>query len=187
MTRLGATTLEQLLDELAAPAPGPAGASAAALAAAMAASLVEMVARGTGEWSDGARVADSAGELRRRLVQLAQDDADAVARLLELFRAPETERTDDLALGLLSASRPPLEIAVAAAEVAALARAASAEGKRVMRADASAAAQLAGAATRSAATVVETNLAAIPGDGAAAERAELSRRAGDALALAART
>ena len=187
MTDLGTSTVDRLLDQLAAPAPGPAGASAAALAAAMAASLVEMVARGTAEWDEAGRVADRAGELRARLVELAEEDTDAVARVLELFRGPKPAPADDLALGLVAASRPPLEIAGAAAEVASLARAAADEGKRVMRADATVAALLASAATRSAATVVETNLSAIPGGGAANERAELSERAADALALAAET
>ena len=182
MTELGALRLDEVLDRLESPAPGPAGASAAALAAAMAASLVVMTACGTDAWADGRAVAERASQLRGRLVELADEDAQAVARLLELFREPVSDgRAEKMASGLVEAAKTPLAIAVAAAELTELAGAAAEQGKPVMRADAAAAAQLAEAATRAAVLVVETNLAAIPRDAVAPERDVLSRRASDAL------
>jgi len=180
MTGLGAMRFDEVLERLGAPAPSPAGASAAALAASMAASLVVMTARGTPDWAEGASVAERAAELRGRLVELAEEDASAVGRLLELFRGDPS--VEDQAVGLVDAATPPVAIAEAAAEVVELARAAAEGGKPVMRADASAGALLAEAAVRTAALVVETDLGAVPGVAGAAERAELSARAGAALA-----
>ena len=174
MTALGSLTVDALLEELAAPAPAAAGASASALTAAMAASLAAMVARGTSTWMEGDDVATQATELRARLVALAEEDAAAVAGLLEILRRKAHGHA--LALGLIDASRPPVAIAEAAAEVARLADSAAENGKRVMRVDAAVAAVLARAAVRSAVTVAETNLAAVPPDAGGGEPATLLGR-----------
>ena len=72
-----ARALDRFLDELEAPAPSPCGGTAAAVAAAMAASLVTMVARGSGDWADGAGIASQARALRSRLTALGDEDAAA--------------------------------------------------------------------------------------------------------------
>ena len=181
MTALGELTFDGVLEQLEAPAPALAGASAAALVAAMAASLVVMVARGTRRWPDGQAVADRAARLRERLVELSEADGRAVAGLLDISREPPAvDRADKLALALLAASKPPVEIADAAAEIVELAADAAANGTRVMQADAAAAAVLARAATSSAVLIVKTNLSAMAVDPAITESSELLRRAGAA-------
>lgn len=187
MTSLGTSTFDDVLEALAAPAPGPAGASAAALTAAMAAAIVVMVARGSRAWAGGHVFAERAAGLMTRLVELADDDAHAVAGLLAVIKAPAgADRAETVALALVAASRPPASIAAAAAEIVELAAEAAARGKPVMRADAVAAALLATAATRSAVGVVETNLAGAHDDEVGATgsallgqaRAELVRATG---------
>ena len=178
---LGAVTFDQLLDQLAAPAPAPAGASAAALIAAMAASLVVMVARGTPAWPKGATVTRRASVLRTSLLELADDDARAVGLLLVATRAPKTtHQAEEFARTLKEASKPPLAIAVAAAEIAELAAEAEKHGKSVMRADAAVAAAIARAATNSAVLVIEANLNSGPGIATTAESSDLLRRAREA-------
>lgn len=175
-------TFAGVLERLAAPAPAPAGASAAALAAAMAASLVMMIGRGTSAWLDGNAVAARASDLRARLVTLAKEDARSVARLLELSREPASgDGGQNLALGLLEASRPPLAIAEAAAEIVELAADAATNGKPIMRADAAVAAVLARAAATSALLVIETNLNAASAAPASAESSVLLQQARDAM------
>jgi formiminotetrahydrofolate cyclodeaminase len=178
---LGAVTFDQLLDQLAAPAPAPAGASAAALTAAMAASLVVMVARGTPAWPEGTTVTRRASVLRTSLLELADDDARAVGLLLAATRAPKTtHQAEEFARTLEEASKPPLAIAVAAAEIAELAAEAEKHGKPVMRADAAVAAAIARAATNSAVLVIEANLNSGPGNATTAEGSDLLRRAREA-------
>ena len=156
-----------LLDALEAPAPSPSGGSAAALAGAMAASLVVLVGRRSPTWPEAAGVAAQAGSLRTRLVGLADEDVRAYAAALEaLAAARESEGARDHLLGvaLERAAEVPLRIAGSCADVAELAALAASSGQPQLRPDATTAALLAEAACRSAARLVEVNLATLPGD-----------------------
>jgi len=160
-------SLASLLDALEAPAPSPSGGSAAALTGAMAAALVVLVGRRSPSWPEAAGVAAQAGSLRARLVGLADEDVRAYAAALEaLAAARESEGARDHLLGvaLEQAAAVPLRIAASCADVAELAALAASSGEPQLRPDATAAALLAEAACRSAARLVEVNLATLPGD-----------------------
>ena len=183
--------LDGFLDALEAPAPSPCGGSAAALAGAMAAALVTMVARSSAAWEDAAGIATQARALRSRLTALSDEDAAAFGKVLAAMRepaegAPATPEQRDFALGsaLLYAAEVPLRIAEAAADVAELAALAATEGSPPLRADASAAAALAEAATRAAAHLVDINLAIVPGDRHSERAASLAAAAAEARARA---
>jgi len=159
--------LERFLDELEAPAPSPCGGTAAAIAAAMAAALVTMVARGSANWADAARIASQARSLRSRLTTLGDDDAAAFGHVLVTMRdRAGTAEQRDFVLGeaLVQAAEVPLQIAEAAADVAELAALAAVEGAPQLRPDATTAAMLAEAGVRAATHLVEINLATVPGD-----------------------
>jgi methenyltetrahydrofolate cyclohydrolase len=158
----------------------------------MAAALVVMVGRGSTEWAEGAQVAAQATVLRARLTGLGEEDARAYAAVLDALRnrraAGPGQGDIELAHALTGAAEVPLRIAAAAADVVELATRAAAEGKHVLRPDATAAAMLAEAAVRAATHLVDADLAAVPGDGSErsasiAEAAEATRsRARGALA-----
>ena len=174
--------LDALLETLGAPAPSPAGGTAAALAAAMAAALVGLVARAPSRWPDGPGVAAQASWLQERLVRLADTDAEAFAAALTEMRAvTATGAERDRALGeaLARAADVPLEIAEAAADVAALAAVAAFEGRDELRPDAEVARDLAAAAAQAAARLVAANLATRPGDERSARAAAAVRAAAD--------
>ena len=180
-------SLDGFLDALEAPAPSPCGGSAAAVAAAMGAALVAMVARASPSWQDAAGVAAQAHVLRRRLLELSDEDAEAFGAVLATMREQGgTPEQRDFALGtaLLKAAEVPLRIAESAADVAELAALTAAEGSAHLRADASAAAALAEASTRAAAHLVDINLATVRGDRHSAQAAELAKAAAAARARA---
>ena len=167
--------LDRFLDDLEAPAPSSCGGTAAAVAAAMAAALVTMVARGSVDWEDGPGIASQARALRSRLRTLGDADSAAFGLVLAAMRDRSgTPEQRDFAIGtaLVHAAEVPLQIAEAAADVAELAAVATTEGAAQLRPDATAAAALAEAATRTAAHLVEINLSTVPGD-VHSERAEL--------------
>ena len=159
-------SFDSLLDALEAPAPSPCGGSAAALAGAMAASLVRLVANRS-DWAEAPGVAAQAGVLRTRLVQLAEDDVRAYAAAMEALAAAREAgggRDHLIGVALERAAEVPLAIASAAADVAELAAEAAVHGSPALRPDATAAALLAEAASRSSARLVEVNLATVEGD-----------------------
>jgi methenyltetrahydrofolate cyclohydrolase len=145
-----------VLDDLAAESPAPGGGSAAAWATALAAALTEMAAAFAGE--------DTAhpSELRARAMELAERELTSYAPVLEASRLPKGDptRTEKLDAALSDAADPPLEIAHVAAEVEQLASDLAATGTRSLEGDANTAAELAGAARRAAARLVEINLSA---------------------------
>jgi formiminotetrahydrofolate cyclodeaminase len=163
-----ARRVDELLDELAGPAPIPGSGSAAALVAAMAAALVAMAARLSPDWEDSRGVAAQADALRRRAARLVGVDADAYAAVLALRDAPSQERPEqrDFRLGAAfsRAADVPLEIASLAEDVAELGALVAASSFHGARADAAGAAVLASAAARAAASLVAINLAVAPGD-----------------------
>jgi formiminotetrahydrofolate cyclodeaminase len=149
------------LDQLAARTPTPGGGGAAAVTGAMAAGLVAMAARFSATRLPGAgKLADQADELRRRLAQLAEEDARAYAAVLEALRLPRdaSQREVQRQEALLGAALVPLEIAGIGARVALMAARLAETGNPNLRGDAVTGAVLAAASARSAASLVDINV-----------------------------
>jgi methenyltetrahydrofolate cyclohydrolase len=173
-----------LLDLFAQAGLGPAAGSAAALVAAAAAALVAKVARmSTSVWEDAEAAAAQAESLRARVTPLVQLDAEVFAAALDrlaLADVPESDQRDfQLGRALTAAADVPWRIADAAADVAELAAIVSERGALASRPDAVGAAMLATAAARTAAHLVEVNLAAGGED-------RLTRRCREAVAASER-
>ena len=151
----------EFLAELGARTPAPASGSATALAAAMAAALVELSAR----FSEDGEALARAGELRERLVALADEDAEAYAAFMRTRSDEDRSRTVDV----------PLAIAEASGETARLATGLAEHGKRSVAGDSLSAAELAAAAVRAAATLVQLNLRG-EADARGARARELARQ-----------
>jgi methenyltetrahydrofolate cyclohydrolase len=188
-------SLHDLLDAVAAQRPAPGGGCSAAWAGAFGAGLVEMAASFTlarpkyaGVHHRMADVRRDAKRLRRRLLELAEADAEAYEPVIEALRLPEKhpKRAARLAESRSNAAEVPLETAEAAATVAGLAAEAARVGNVHLTGDAVTAAILAEAACRSAAQLVEINLAG-DDDPRLARATEAVRRASsareDALAV----
>ena len=171
MTGLTDRQVGEALDALASRAQPAAAGVASALACAAAAALVELTAGLAadrlaaesaggpgGEASHLRALAGEAGQLRRRLLAAADEDADAYGRVLAA-RDPAAR-----ARALDQASEPPLAIAEVAAEVAEAAAETARAGTWAFRADAVVAAALAATAAGAGAELVGTNLAAAQGD-----------------------
>ena len=140
------------LDQLAARTPTPGGGGAAAVTGAMAAGLVAMAARFSArQLPEASELAEEADELRRRLAQLAEEDARAYAAVLA-SRGPERRKA------LLGAAMIPLEIAGIGARLALVAARLAESGNPNLRGDAVTGAVLAAASARSAACLVEINV-----------------------------
>ena len=170
------------LDQLADRTPTPGGGGAAAVTGAMAAGLVAMAARFSATRLPGAgELADQADELRRRLAQLADMDAQAYAAVLEALRLPReaSQREVKRQEALLGAALVPLEIAGIGAQVAVMAARLAETGNPNLRGDAVTGAVLAAASARSAACLVDINV------GLGGLDPGLSRRAAQAAADAA--
>lgn len=154
--------LANLLEQVAEPSPLPGSGPVAALVTALAASLVTMAARLSTDWEDAGGAAAQAESLRRRVVPLAEQDADAYADVLRIRKEPEgiDPEIRDFALGQAFdlAAAVPLSIAEAAADVAELAHETAQFGEPSVRGDVIAASVLAAAAARTCATLVAVNL-----------------------------
>ena len=124
--------------------PAPASGSATAVAAALAAALVELTARFSG---DEPALAESV-RLRDRLLALADEDAAAYAEFMRTRSDEARDRTVDV----------PLALAETAAAVARLGVRLEREGNPNLAGDAAAATELARAAVRIGARLVEINL-----------------------------
>jgi methenyltetrahydrofolate cyclohydrolase len=170
-----AVTGEAFLAAVAERTPAPGGGAAAGFACALGAALAEMAARFAGLEE---AVAQAAG-LRAEGARLADADLEAYAPVLAALRLPADDpgRADALHAAQSGAAEVPLAIAETAASAATLAREVAAAGKPGLRGDALAGADIAAAAARAAARLVEINLAGEPDDPrlararAAAERA----------------
>jgi formiminotetrahydrofolate cyclodeaminase len=150
------------LDQVAARTPAPGGGVAAAVTGAMAAGLVAMAARFSATRMPGAGdLADQADELRRRLDQLADMDARAYAAVLDAGRQPgdDGQRRERMREALLGAALVPLEIAGIGVEVALMAARLAEAGNPNLRGDAVTGAVLAAASARSAACLVDIDVA----------------------------
>jgi formiminotetrahydrofolate cyclodeaminase len=160
--------LHDLLDCVAAQQPAPGGGCSAAWAGAFAAGLVEMAASFTlarpkyaGVHHRMADVRREAKILRRRLLELAEADAEAYEPVILALRMPDQhpDRQARLEETRSKAADVPLETAEATATLAGLAVEAARVGNVHLTGDAVTAAVLAEAACRSAAQLVEINLA----------------------------
>jgi formiminotetrahydrofolate cyclodeaminase len=99
-------TLADYLAELAAPTPAPGGGAAAAVSGATAAALVEMVAglslKKSPDGADAAlqhRTAAQMATIRRKLLSLADDDANAYDAFIQAMRLPKNEEHERAARG----------------------------------------------------------------------------------------
>lgn len=156
-------SLEDLLDEFARETRVPGAGPAAALMTATAAALVAMVARfSRSSWPEAGTTVAQAEALRRRALELAREDADALEAFLaarDTSVEPRAEARDfHLGRTLERAADVPLAIAETACDVALLAVHAAERGDGEVRADAVTAALLAHGAARAAAHLVEVNL-----------------------------
>jgi formiminotetrahydrofolate cyclodeaminase len=162
-------SLGELLDELAAADPAPGSGAVAALVVAAAGALLTGAARASRPtWPDAGGVAAQAALLRTRGFELAAEISDAYARALAVLEAPSGESAEErdasIAQALSHAADAPLEIARAAGDAAELAALVTERGEPATQGDAGAAALLAVGAARAAASLVDINLTAVPGD-----------------------
>jgi formiminotetrahydrofolate cyclodeaminase len=186
MGSLADHSLHELLDAVAAQRPAPGGGCSAAWSASLGAGLVEMTAsftlarpRYAGVHQRMLDVRREATLLRRRLVELAEHDAEGYAPVLAALRLPpqHPDRAQLLEDARSEAAHVPLAIVEAAAEVAALASEAAASGSEHLEGDAVTGALLAEGACRSAARLVEINLGGRPDDPRLSRVADAVQRA----------
>jgi formiminotetrahydrofolate cyclodeaminase len=166
MTGLADRPLSGLLQVVASTDPAPGGGSSAAIAAALAAALLEMAAcleltRDSPSEQIPEDAQKRASELRERTLALADQDLSSYAGVLEALRLPaeHPERAARLAGALSEASRAPVAIAEAGAEIASLTARVTVVSDPAVRGDALAGVLIAEAATAAAASLVEINLA----------------------------
>jgi formiminotetrahydrofolate cyclodeaminase len=175
---LGEQPLASFLDEVASATPAPGGGSSAAVALGLAAALVEMSALLAGD----SEAAGRARGLRAEALELAERELSSYAPVLDAMDLPHDDpsRSGRLEASLLEASRTPLAIAEAAADVAELGAAVARASKPDVRGDAATGTLLAEAAAAAAAGLVEINLEPRP-DAPELEQARAAReRAGAA-------
>jgi methenyltetrahydrofolate cyclohydrolase len=167
-------SIEKFLDDLASAAPTPGGGSAAAVMGATGAALVSMVCNVTlGKKGQEAVVSEmrailaESEKLRAKLTVMAADDIAAFDGLMAAYRMPKSseeekmQRTAAIQVGLLAATRTPLECARACAQVIALAARAGQHGYSGVISDAGVGVLAAHAALRSAALNVYINAPAL--------------------------
>ncbi len=184
MAGLADQPLTRFLDVVRSTDPAPGGGSGAAIAAAIGAALLEMSAgielareRPGDDEPIAADTVTRASELRRRALELADQDLSSFAPVLDVLRLPQSDpdRTARLGVALGDASRVPIEIAEAGATAAELALAVATASPNTVRGDALAAVLLSEAATAAATVLVEINLAG-QDDGPDIARARDARR-----------
>lgn len=147
--------LGEFLDSVAAAEPAPGGGSVAAVSVALAAALSGMAARLSADHiPEAAELTGRADELRHRAASLAQADAEAYGKVLAAGRAGDSSLADALS----EAADVPLEVAEIGVEAAGLAARLARSGNPNLEGDATAAALLAGAASRAAANLARINL-----------------------------
>ena len=180
MSGLGDQQLASFLDEVAQATPAPGGGSSAAVALALAAALVEMSAR----LARDPEAATRASALRAGALELAERELTAYAPVLDAMRMPRDDpsRAARIEAALLEASRTPLAIAEAAAEVAELGAAVAGASSPSVRGDALTGTAMAEAAAAAAATLVEINLEQHAGAPELERAREARARAGAARA-----
>ncbi|MCP3906271.1 MAG: cyclodeaminase/cyclohydrolase family protein [Planctomycetes bacterium] len=172
------TTVADLLSSIAAKAPTPGGGAVAALTAALGAALGRMVLaysegrKSLAEHADlHARVRPALETLQSRVVELAEADAVAYARLNELWRLDEDDprRREEFQDAVRGAIAVPQEILGAGLELLDLARDLCGASNKMLASDLAMTAVLAEAAVRCAAWNVRINTPQL------ADRAEATR------------
>ena len=156
-------SLDRFLERLASTDPAPGGGGSVAVATAMAAALVEMAAGlSTDHVADAAVIGAAAGDIRRRALTMADEDAAAYGRVLDAYRWPRDADPDarlrEIREALEGATAVPLEMARLAADVAGLGNRLVTGGNPNLEGDAATAVHLARAAARAAARLVELNV-----------------------------
>jgi formiminotetrahydrofolate cyclodeaminase len=170
----------------------PPGGAIAALVAAWAAALAAAAADRSREgWEEAAGARAQAQALQARALRLLERGARAHAQAMEALatrgrraeRETEREEVRDWRLGqaVKHAAEPPLELAACALSTAQLAQMIAGHAAGQVRADAAVAAQLAAAAARAGAHLVEINLV-VGGDRQPAVRARALAEAAAAAA-----
>jgi formiminotetrahydrofolate cyclodeaminase len=184
---------EQLSEQLAAGSAQPPGGAVAALVAGWAASLAAAAAdRSRPEWEEAGGARAQAQALRTRALALAQRGAEAHAEALESLlaarsaakAAPAETRDWQLRIAVEESAQAPLELAACGLDIAELAQLIATHAAGDVRADAAVAAQLAAAAARAGAHLVEVNLVVGGQHEPAARARDLARAAQDAAARA---
>ena len=162
-----AESLEQFAQRVAGNSPVPAGGSVAATTAALAAALPAMIARialeKQGSTPSLEQMVEQGDSLTRRLLALAQEDADAYLAVLAARRdntGGEAERDERIRKAWRHAAQVPAETIKLAREVAQLARRAAREGRPGTVGDAVMAALLAAAAAAGAMVNLRLNVQA---------------------------
>ena len=164
-------SLETFLDQLSSSEPTPGGGAAVGVVLGLGAALTSMVVQITlpkeAHQRDKAWLMDileRAEALRVSATQAAQDDEVAFASLMDAYRmSNEDQQAKQQAVqeGLAAASRPPLESARLAAQLATLCDELAGRSSRGVASDVEVAAHLSLAAVRSAAANVAINTASI--------------------------
>lgn len=153
----------QFLDQVAAHTSAPGGGGAAAITAALAAGLVAMAARfSAAQLPDADDLAARADQLRCRAAQLVDEDAQAYGAVLDAFALPRDkagERDRRIRDALERAAAVPLQMTEIAAQAAVMAARVAGAGNPNLRGDSMSAAILAAASARSAACLVDINVA----------------------------
>jgi formiminotetrahydrofolate cyclodeaminase len=168
---VGSLTIDEFLARLGSADPTPGGGCLAALAGAMAAAMLSMVCNLTVGKPQYADVEDlvqavlaEAREAERRLLALANADAEAYAGVRDAYRLPRSSederaaRTAAIEAAMQRATEVPLETAEAARAVVDLAARAAAITNVVMLGDVAVAAHLAVAAARGSADQAGLNI-----------------------------
>ncbi len=162
MSDLAESAVGDLLAGLASTDDGRAAGVACALTCGAGASLLELTAalaaarigrEGGGEERRMREIAERAGQLRRRLPDLADQDVAAYSEVLAAAAGPERRAA------LERASGPPREVAESAAEISRLADEVVAAGEWPFTPDAAVAGRLADAAASGAAALLAANRA----------------------------
>jgi formiminotetrahydrofolate cyclodeaminase len=174
-------SVRELLERLGSSAPAPGGGAAAALAGALGAALVQMTANlsiGRPRLADieaqARQIEAQAADLRRKLGELGDADAQAYARVSAAYKLPrqplaqDTERSLAIQAALHEAAAVPLDTARLCAAVLELAEAAAPLLNPAVISDVMVGAVLAQAALESAALNVDVNLAAMTDAGTVA-------------------
>lgn len=183
-------TLAELLDTVAQAPSRPGSGAAAALVTALAAALAGAAARASrAEWSDAAGVAAQADSLGQRARALARENAEAYERArfaLERSRAMPSLRVAELPQAMSQTVDVLLRIGEASVDVAELSQVVASRATGDVRADAAAAAALAGGSAQAVSALVRANLVVTADDDSATQARVLAARADDAVRAAAR-
>ncbi len=171
MTSFAQHTINEFLASLAAPTPAPGGGAAAAISGATAAALVEMVAglslKKSPDGADAAlqqSTAEQMATIRRELLTLADDDAQAYDAFIHAMRLPKGEaherevRGRAMSVAAERAAAVPLQTLRAITAVAGAARLLTNRSLLSAASDLDVALRFARAAGLSAAENVEANL-----------------------------